>query len=271
MEILSNFLIQMLFTFGIVMIFGLIIAFARRIFCAILGYSGPKILLATGIIGTPIHELGHALMCIIFGHRIVEIKLFDPKSEGGALGYVRHSYNPRNIYHQIGNYFIGVAPIICGSGVLLLLLRFVTPDVFSAVSTDFDKIFSLKPALNSETFVLIGELLFGMLGKIFAISNLSSVLWWVFIILALMIASHMEVSGADIKGGIGGFLILSVLLLVVDIILYFVSPSALASVTGVMTGASVFIIGFLFISAVFSLIMVLLAVLIKIITSVFSR
>ena len=39
-----------------------------------------------GWLGTIIHESGHALFCIIFGHRITEIKWFDFNSGDGNLG-----------------------------------------------------------------------------------------------------------------------------------------------------------------------------------------
>ena len=45
-----------------------------------------------GWLGTIIHELGHALFCIIFRHKITEMKLFDPDPETGTLGYVQHTY-----------------------------------------------------------------------------------------------------------------------------------------------------------------------------------
>ena len=67
--------------------------------------------LSTAVIGTPIHELSHAVACLIFGHKINEIKLFTLNGNG-SLGYVSHSYNPRSIYHQIGGFFIAIAPFI---------------------------------------------------------------------------------------------------------------------------------------------------------------
>ena len=73
MDFLAGFLTQVMSTAGVIFLFGWIIALLRRGFCNVAYRSGPRILLLTGIIGTPIHELSHALMCLIFGHKIEEI------------------------------------------------------------------------------------------------------------------------------------------------------------------------------------------------------
>ena len=74
-----------------------------------------------GWIGIPLHELGHAMFCIIFGHRIDSITLLDTKAKSGHYGNVRHSYNKKNPWHLLGNLFIGMAPIITGSALIWLL------------------------------------------------------------------------------------------------------------------------------------------------------
>lgn len=264
MDVIKNFLLQLLFTVGFVVIFGLLIALCRRAFCHIVGYSGPKILLATGVIGTPIHELSHALMCLVFGHKINEIKLFDPDAENGTLGYVNHSFNPKNIYHQIGNFFIGIAPILGGSGVLLLLSFLLVPNV----NADIMREFQVSSAVSfSDFFESFGNIL----GSVFSFDNMSDFLWWIFIILALSISSHMELSTADIKGSVKGFLILSGGLLIADIILYFVSYSTLRAVTRALTSFSLSVSIFLALSLIFLLAMLLIALIVKGIVSIFKR
>jgi len=63
-------------------------------------------------LGTTIHEAGHALFAVIFRHKINKIKFFSPDPSTGTLGYVDHSYNKKSLYQQIGNFFIGIGPII---------------------------------------------------------------------------------------------------------------------------------------------------------------
>jgi hypothetical protein len=84
-----------------------------------LGLLGPRaFLLLFGWLGTAVHELSHALFCLLFGHRILELRLFDPGAPDGSLGYVRHAYNRANPYHQLGNLFIAIAPVTVGAALL---------------------------------------------------------------------------------------------------------------------------------------------------------
>lgn len=264
MEIITNFLYQIVFTVGVIVAFGLLIALCRKAFCDIVGENGTKILLITGVVGTPIHELSHALMCVLFGHKIEEVKLYDPSAEDGTLGYVNHSFNPRNIYHQIGNFFIGVAPILCGSGVLLLLMYLLVPVTFAEVTAELQFVALLSTDfLDPSTYLGYLDIFWEIVSDVFDFTNTGNVLWWVFVILSLLICSHMELSTADIKGGLKGFLYLAGGLLIADVILYFVSLSALETVTTAMTSFSVYITGFLAISGVFSGVMVLIALAVK--------
>lgn len=272
MEILTSFLIQIVFTVGIIFLFGLFIALCRRAFCRTVGRKGPLLLMITGAVGTPIHELSHALMCLIFGHRVDEIKLYRPAANDGNLGYVKHSYNKKNIYHQIGNFFIGVAPIICGSGVILLLMWLAVPNVFAEFIAEVGLIGSYS--YSNIGMVEIGEIFMISIrafSVVFDFSNADNVWWWVFILLALMISSHMELSGADIKGGVKGLLILMGVLLATDVVLYFVSLPALAAVTSAMVTAGFFLVSFLMIAAFFCVALLIVAWLVRGVMMIFGK
>ena len=59
--------------------------------------------------GTVLHELSHAIMCVIFRHKIEKIVLFTLKDKS-ARGYVNHQYNSRSIYQCLGCFMIAIAP-----------------------------------------------------------------------------------------------------------------------------------------------------------------
>lgn len=71
----------------------------------------------SGFIGIPLHELSHAVMAVLFGHRIIRIKWFGFGS-GGLYGCVEHSWNTRSLYQRIGLFFIGIAPFMAAIIVL---------------------------------------------------------------------------------------------------------------------------------------------------------
>ena len=125
------FLRVLWYTLGAVVICGLAVSLCRKLFVSMMGGGfGRGVVLATSIIGTPIHELGHAVMCVLFGHRITAMSLWQPFSNDGNLGYVTHAYRRKNLYHILGNLFIGVGPIFSGLGVLTLALLLGFPAAF---------------------------------------------------------------------------------------------------------------------------------------------
>src|SRR5579884_3392310 len=69
---------------------GVIERHSNRMLARAFGHRG---ILLTAWVGTPIHELGHLLMCFIFAHRVTRVKLLQLNSPDGTLGYVEHQYN----------------------------------------------------------------------------------------------------------------------------------------------------------------------------------
>ena len=136
-KIFSNILLQSFYFIGAVFLVGIIIYFLVKAFYTMVRYSKLAIYLS-GAIGTPIHELSHALMCILFGHKVTEMRLFQIDTDSGMLGYVSHSYNRRNIWALTGNYFIGIAPIVCGSVALFFAMKYLVPGASSEVVAEID-------------------------------------------------------------------------------------------------------------------------------------
>ena len=256
-DIISSFFIQAVFTIGIVWLFGFLIHLSERAFYRNFGNWGRKVCFVTGCIGTPIHECSHALFCLIFGHKIIEIKLFQWGSSDGTLGYVSHSYNKRNVYHVVGNFFIGVAPLLVITALLYLLAWWLVPEMLSEV-------FLAMEGVDVEVGF---STIFPAFGKMFLaiFSGASSGAWWVFILLGGMLCSHMALSGADIRSSIKGMLILLGILLAVNVILRIVGADVLATFTNAVTGFGVQLASLLCFSLIISLLMLLISFLVRII------
>lgn len=167
---------------------------------------GWKSVLWTGWLGTPVHELSHAAMCILFRHRIDDIQLFEPDLESGRLGYVKHSFRKGKWFEEIGNVFIGIAPLFGGSLALTLLLVLFYPDVSQSAVHKLKEIAPDQSVLRATL-----DTTFTVLQGICDWKNLFTLRLWVFIYLVLCIGNHMAPSGSDYRGASRGVWLLSAL------------------------------------------------------------
>lgn len=251
MNTLICFLLQIAFTIGMIFLFGFLIALCNKIFYSNFGNLSKAVCYITGAIGTPIHECAHALFCLIFGHKIIEIKLFQINSEDGTLGYVCHSYNPKNLYHKIGNFFIGIAPITVISALLYLFSWLLLPNFVTEISNNF----KINDFLDNIGNVFIN--LFGALQSFFSCANLWQ--WWVFLIIGIFLSLHMTLSKEDIKGALSGLVLLLIVVLIVDIILALIGGDYLISFTQKILYVASYLICFLSLSLIVSIIAVIVS------------
>lgn len=192
------------------------------------GVLGSKVYLYTfGWLGTAVHETGHALFCVLFGHKINEMKLFSIDSYNGSLGYVNHSYNPDSLFQRIGNFFIGIGPILLGTIVIYYLSRYFLGEqmFFSSQNSTID--FHSFSTLNSIGifFSNIFHSAVAIFPFIFSFENLTNWKFYLFIYLAFSIGSSITLSGADIEGAIHGFVTMFVALFLLNIITLWMSNS----------------------------------------------
>lgn len=181
---------------------------------------GPKVYLyGFGWLGTAVHELGHALFAIIFRHKITGMKLFSARAKNGQLGYVNHSYNRRNTYQRIGNFFIGIGPILLGSVLLYFFswlffgfgyscirpYELVTEDIFTwsnfgvIISTSWHNVWSY-------------------FGVVFAGPETGFLKILIFIYLIYSIGSSITLSRSDIRSSIDGFVYFVVFLFLFNLL-----------------------------------------------------
>ena len=156
-------------------------------------------------IGTIVHELGHAIMCVIFCHRIRDISLFNPTAKGGKVGYVSHSYSRGNPYQLIGNFFIGIGPIISGTlviyGATSLLLDYSFFGFFDSISFSGIDLFS-----SQNLLIEIFDKSWSFTKRFFQISFLTDWKFYLFLYIALSVGSNITLSPPDVKGAWSGFL-----------------------------------------------------------------
>ena len=168
---------------------------------------GWKSVLWTGWLGTPIHELSHAFMCWVFRHKIKEIALFEPDRKSGRLGYVIHSFDTRNRFQRIGNFFIGIAPLISGSIALAVLLWMFYPEAarsaleLTGASAEGD---AIEKSIGIVTTIF---------GQVINARNFFTPRFWVFIYLVLCVGTHMAPSPSDYEGAWNGVFIFGTFLI----------------------------------------------------------
>nr|NQU91626.1 hypothetical protein [Bacteroidota bacterium] len=208
--------------FGGLFLLGLLLyllaRYTRNLFAKTLGIRAE--LFISAWIGTPVHELGHAFFCVIFGHRITKIRMFDPNAGDGSLGSVEHSYNPVNFYQRAGSFFIGAGPIIFGSLVILILMYLLLPNSYSALQQfKADSSFLNLDGIGVvQYFGMISSGFSSVLRLLFSAENMGNWQFWVFLYLVMAIASHMELSPADLKGMMSGFMVILLLIFLVSLI-----------------------------------------------------
>ena len=164
-----------------------------RLWAEILGWRSWLYISSPGV---AFHELAHAAFCLIFRHKINEIKLFTIRDD--CLGYVSHSWNPDSKYQRSGNFFIGVAPILCGVTAVVLLTNMLM---------DVDVVVDL-PSGNKSLWEL-GKLSVKSFWQIISsLCSFATLLRWqtlVWLVCLLLIGSHITLSRADMKGADKGF------------------------------------------------------------------
>ncbi|MFP4521466.1 MAG: hypothetical protein ACLFQK_04910 [Fibrobacterota bacterium] len=173
-------------------------------------------------IGTPVHEIGHILACLIFRHKITGFSLFS--REGSSLGYVEHSYDRRSIYQSSGNFFIGLAPFIFGSAILYFSVKRLYPE-FSLSKVPLLSYDNIKNFSSISYFADYSLKTFGAvkskLDFFFSIETYRNWRIYPLIIILIGIGGHISPSMNDFRGAARGFRVIFILILILNAVFYF--------------------------------------------------
>lgn len=191
---------------------------------------GWKSVVVTGAIGTPIHELSHLIVAVLWGFKITHIKLFSPieGKKTGILGYVNYKYRS-TFWGRFGQFFVGIAPMFGGSAVIYGLFILLVPELKTLLFTHIGSIEQIQDVRH------IFEISY-QLNHFFGIRFI------VFLVLQIMISSHMTISKADLKNALYGGTYLEIALLIFSFCLGFLEININQIIISIIKGLWIMIV-----------------------------
>lgn len=190
---------------------GLLAWGARQICCMLVGdEEGRPLLQAFSVLSTPLRELGHVIACVLFLHRIEEMRLLDLHDPDGEWGFVEHSYHPRNPIAVLGNLPYALGPIATG---LLAVLVICSTCFYGVIPQLFGEITALVEAgagLGAYVKAAIS-----LIPGLFTTGSAPMVLRILGCVLLLAVCFGIYVSPIELKDALGGLAIFSVLATIV--------------------------------------------------------
>lgn len=161
-----------------------------------------KLWLVLASVGTPVHELSHAITALVFGHKIEKIKLFDPQPDGG-LGYVIHSHR-YGLLGKLTTALIAIAPVIGGYLAFILVTKLLNPEPLT----------SLASMTHSELNNLGASIAYAYAAIWSSLDWSWESFLWVFITTSIF--AFMMPSKADYASALPGIIVLLALLIVLS-------------------------------------------------------
>ncbi|MGI2184421.1 hypothetical protein ACRN9F_19580 [Shewanella oncorhynchi] len=217
-----------------------VLFFLQRLVCSLVVRNfGNRSIYLSAIVGTPIHEISHAIACILFRHKVLEVALFKPDG-AGTLGYVHHSYNPLSLWQQIGNFFIGTAPLVGGTASIYFLTYLLLPnsqEIFEAITSSTSAYQNVRGA-TSFVVALLSELT-DISRLIYLAAKEVPYRFALWTYLTGAIALHLSPSPADMKGSVKGFLLILLLLTAFRLTSSSASDNFFSALSGALLSLSV--------------------------------
>ncbi len=213
-RIATNTALAFASTIGTLTVLGLILGVVTnrsdQLMYQVFGWGG---ILFTGLIGTPVHELGHWLMCKLFGFTVIDVSLFRPIAgrTDGILGYVSYFYTSSNPWQRLGTFFVGTAPLYIGSLVILLTVKLLTPE---ALRSARDRMQCVQNNGLQRIPKLLWAAVTGYCSGFLAVRSKTGILRGIVCLyIVCSVSMHMTLSAADLAGSLPGFVLILVLCL----------------------------------------------------------
>lgn len=160
----------------------------------LLGGQYRKCVLLTGCIGTPLHEMSHAVFARLFGMNVNKVVFYQPDPASKTLGYVDFTFNPHRAWHRIGLVIVGIAPLIGGLAVIQGVVSWADFPRLAVQDLTYNKTLFAEGAIPNY-YMSIAD---------YASSN-----WWTLLvsICTVSVVTHSTPSAADLRNFLGGIIV----------------------------------------------------------------
>ncbi|MBQ7338307.1 MAG: hypothetical protein IJW40_07630 [Clostridia bacterium] len=216
------------YTFGVMAVCAYVVEQCHRATYALLGRrAGRFFWYATALPGAPIHELGHALMCLLFCHRIEEFHLLPGRSHAAC---VEHSYHRKNPYAAFGNIPIALGPLFSCLAVMLGVLYLAFPNT---MTTYLDTISALQDS-GSISMMEAGREMWKMIRSLFTEASTPRFLRLLGAYLLVSMSLHVRLSTADLRSMAPGIPWAVLTTAVIAAVITLLGETALAATTAAL-------------------------------------
>ena len=182
---------------------GLALWLCRSLYVMLCGeQSGRRLILAASILSVPLRETAHAVACLAFFHRVEELRLFNHRDPSGELGFVEHSYNPRNPIALLGNFVYALMPVVLCLAVTAVVCLSCFPGVLELF---FEQISALNE--SGAGFGAYVESVRSLIPALFEAAREHALLGFVGVALLLLICFGAYVTPVDLRDAFSGALI----------------------------------------------------------------
>ena len=195
----SLFLQILIFTAAPFVALGLVVWFLRQLFAQLVGTnSGRPFLLASFALSTPLREAGHVAMAVLFWHRVEDARFLDLNATDGEMGYVEHSYHPRNPIALLGNFFFALGPVLLGLAAVMVIFLACFGGVMEAF---FIELSALEDSGSLADYLRVGV---GLIPKMFFSAEVGVFPKIVGGLLLLLVSMGVFVSLSELLDGLVG-------------------------------------------------------------------
>lgn len=249
-----------LYPLAAIVVCGLAVWGCKELFMNLLGHSGYRAVMATSIIGTPVHELGHAGMCLLFRHKILKLVLWDPHPSDGTLGYVRYARTSNSLYQKLGGLFISAGPIFSGMAALSIVLAIFFPNTWNLYVSTI-RALAQDPGSVSELLDTGLHVIWNLFEEL---GSSSGKIWFRIpaLLVMLSIALHTSLSPGDVKIALSVLPLYFLVTLVVAVVTYLPGSAARALVLDSLGTYHAFMMAMFTVVLIFVAFQVLLALVI---------